>query len=129
MTTREYILKTIKNRPLIIDGAMGTQLQQRDEKIPKEAWEGNEGCNELLNATCPEVLSDIYRAYLTSGADFITTNTFGSFSWVLDEYGISHRAYELTYAGTKLAKEECEKVSTPEHPRFVLGSKIGRAHV
>ncbi|MDK9693630.1 MAG: methionine synthase [Sulfurimonas sp.] len=122
MTTKEYILKTIKTRPLIIDGAMGTQLQQRDEKIPKEAWEGNEGCNELLNATCPEVLSEIYRAYLTSGADFITTNTFGSFSWVLDEYGISHRAYELTYAGTKLAKDECEKVSTPEHPRFVLGS-------
>jgi len=97
---------------------MGTQLQQRDEKIPKEAWEGNEGCNELLNATCPEVLSEIYRAYLVSGADLITTNAFGSFSWVLDEYGIGHRAYELTYAGTKLAKDECEKVSTPEHPRY-----------
>ena len=62
MTTKEYILKTIKNRPLIIDGAMGTQLQQRDEKIPKEAWEGNEGCNELLNVTCPEVLNEIFHA-------------------------------------------------------------------
>ena len=47
MNTTQYILKTIKNRPLIIDGAMGTQLQQRDDKIPKEAWEGNEGCNKL----------------------------------------------------------------------------------
>lgn len=122
MTTKEYILNTIKNRPLIIDGAMGTQLQQRDEKIPHAAWEGNEGCNELLNVTCPEVLSEIFHAYLTAGADFITTNTFGSFSWVLDEYQIGHRAYELTKAGAELVKKECEKFSTPEHPRFVLGS-------
>jgi 5-methyltetrahydrofolate--homocysteine methyltransferase len=122
MTTKEYILKTIKSRPLIIDGAMGTQLQQRDEKIPKEAWEGNEGCNELLNVTCPEILSEIFHAYLTAGADLITTNTFGSFSWVLDEYGIGHRAYELTRAGTELVKKECMKFSTPDQPRFVLGS-------
>jgi 5-methyltetrahydrofolate--homocysteine methyltransferase len=122
MNTKEYILQTIKKRPLIIDGAMGTQLQQRDEQIPKEAWEDNEGCNELLNVTCPDVLSNIFKAYLTAGADFITTNTFGSFSWVLDEYQIGHRAYELTKAGAELVKKECDKVSTPEHPRFVLGS-------
>lgn len=122
MTTKEYILKTIKNRPLIIDGAMGTQLQQRDDKIPKEAWQGNEGCNELLNVTCPEVLSEIFHAYLTAGADLITTNTFGSFSWVLDEYGIGNRAYELTRAGAELVKKECAKFNTPKHPRFVLGS-------
>ena len=122
MTTKQQILQTIKKRPLIIDGAMGTQLQQRDDKIPKEAWENNEGCNELLNVTCPEVLSEIFSAYLTSGADFITTNTFGSFSWVLDEYQIGHRAYELTKAGTELVKKECEKFSTQEHPRYVLGS-------
>ncbi|MEO1954758.1 MAG: homocysteine S-methyltransferase family protein, partial [Campylobacterales bacterium] len=122
MNTKQYILNTIKTRPLIIDGAMGTQLQQRDDKIPKEAWEGNEGCNELLNVTCPEVLSDIFHAYLTAGADFITTNTFGSFSWVLDEYNIGNRAYELTRAGAELVKKECEKFSTQEHPRFCLGS-------
>lgn len=122
MTTKEYILNTIKTRPLIIDGAMGTQLQQRDDKIPESAWEGNEGCNELLNVTCPEVLSEIFHAYLSSGADFITTNTFGSFSWVLDEYQIGNRAYELTKAGAALVKQECEKFSTPQHPRFCLGS-------
>ncbi len=122
MNTKQYIQLTIKNRPLIIDGAMGTQLQQRDDQIPHAAWEGNEGCNELLNVTCPEILSEIYHAYLTAGADFITTNTFGSFSWVLDEYQIGHRAYELTKAGAELVKQECEKFSTPEHPRFVLGS-------
>ena len=120
--TKKYILQTIKKRPLIIDGAMGTQLQQREDKIPKEAWEGNEGCNELLNVTCPQIMQEIFHAYLTAGADLITTNTFGSFSWVLDEYGISERAYELTKAGTELVKKECEKFSTPEHPRFCLGS-------
>ena len=122
MTTKDYILDTIKKRPLIIDGAMGTQLQQREDKIPESAWEGNEGCNELLNVTCPEVLSDIFHAYLTAGADLITTNTFGSFSWVLDEYDLGSRAYELTKVGAELVKRECEKFSTPEHPRFCLGS-------
>ncbi len=122
MKTKDYILSTIKKRPLIIDGALGTQLQLRDEQIPPSAWEDNEGCNELLNVTCPEVLSEIAHAYLTAGADFITTNTFGSFSWVLDEYEIGHRAYELTRGGAELVKKECEKISTPEHPRFCLGS-------
>ncbi|MEA1892412.1 MAG: methionine synthase [Campylobacterota bacterium] len=122
MTTKDYILQTIKKRPLIIDGAMGTQLQQRHDKIPTEAWEGNEGCNELLNVTCRDVMQEIFSAYLTSGADLITTNTFGSFSWVLEDYDIQDRAYELTKAGAKIVKEECEKFSTPEHPRFCLGS-------
>ena len=122
MDTKKYILDTIKKRPLIIDGAMGTQLQQRDDKIPQEAWEGNEGCNELLNVTAPDIMREIFHAYLTAGADLITTNTFGSFSWVLDEYDIGDRAYELTRAGAALVKEECEKFSTPKHPRFCLGS-------
>jgi len=122
MNTKEYILQTIKKRPIIIDGAMGTQLQQRHDKIPKEAWEGKEGCNELLNVTAPDVMKEIFHAYLTAGADLITTNTFGSFSWVLEEYDIAHRAYELTYAGAKLVKEMCKKFSTPSQPRFCLGS-------
>jgi len=122
MNIKKYILDTIKQRPLIIDGAMGTQLQQREDKIPKEAWEGNEGCNELLNVTAPDIMKEIFHAYLTAGADFITTNTFGSFKWVLEDYNIAHRAYELTKAGVEIVKKECDKFSTPEHPRFVLGS-------
>ena len=101
---------------------MGTQLQQREDQIPKEAWEGNEGCNELLNVTAVDVMRDIFHAYLTAGADLITTNTFGSFRWVLDEYDLGDRAYELTKAGAMLVKEQCEVFSTPEHPRFCLGS-------
>ncbi|MGE4472233.1 MAG: homocysteine S-methyltransferase family protein, partial [Sulfuricurvum sp.] len=122
MSVKNTLLETISRRPLIIDGAMGTQLQERADKIPESAWEGLEGCNELLNVTCPEVMSDIFHAYLTAGADLITTNTFGAFSWVLDEYGIGHRAYELSRAGAAVCKAECEKFSSPEQPRFVLGS-------
>ncbi|MBD3809706.1 MAG: homocysteine S-methyltransferase family protein, partial [Sulfuricurvum sp.] len=122
MSVKHTLLETISRRPLIIDGAMGTQLQERANKIPHGAWEGMEGCNELLNVTAPEVMSDIFHAYLTAGADLITTNTFGAFRWVLDEYGIGHRAYELSRAGAAVCKAECEKFSTPEHPRYVLGS-------
>ncbi|WP_345972824.1 methionine synthase [Sulfurimonas diazotrophicus] len=122
MSVKNAILETIKRRPLIIDGAMGTQLQQRHDQIPEAAWEGNEGCNELLNVTAPEIMRDIFHAYLNAGADMITTNTFGAFSWVLDEYGIGHRAYELSKAGAQRVKEVCDTFSTPEHPRYVLGS-------
>jgi len=122
MSVKQQILETIKTRPLIIDGAMGTQLQAKDDQIPESAWEGNEGCNELLNVTAPDVLESIYSAYLTAGADLITTNTFGAFDWVLDEYQIGDRAYELARAGAEVVKKMCDKFTTPEHPRYVLGS-------
>jgi 5-methyltetrahydrofolate--homocysteine methyltransferase len=122
MSTKQELLEVIKNRPLIIDGAMGTQLQERDEQIPESAWEGNEGCNELLNVTAIEVMESIFNAYLTAGADLITTNTFGAFDWVLDEYNIGHRAYELARAGAEIVKRKCDEFSTAEHKRYVLGS-------
>ena len=122
MSVTQQILETITKRPLIIDGAMGTQLQAKDDQISEAAWEGNEGCNEILNVTAPEVLESIYSAYLTAGADLITTNTFGAFDWVLDEYQIGDRAYELARAGAEVVKKMCDKFSTPEHPRYVLGS-------
>lgn len=122
MSLKQQLLETIKTRPLIIDGAMGTQLQERHSQISEAAWEGMEGCNELLNVTCPEVMSSIFHAYLTAGADFITTNTFGAFRWVLEDYGIGERAYELSRAGAQVCKNECTKFSTAQHPRYVLGS-------
>ncbi len=122
MSVKKTILETIQTRPMFIDGAMGTQLQEAD--IPKEAWISDdlEGCNELLNATAPDILETIYSRYLTAGADLITTNTFGSFDWVLDEYNIPERAYELSKKGAEIVKKMCDQFSTPEHPRFVLGA-------
>ena len=122
---KNKILEIIKKRALIIDGAMGTQLQSIE--IPQSAWLDDkgvdqEGCNELLNATAPEVLEQIHDAYAASGADMIKTNTFGAMDWVLDEYDMGHRAYELSKLGAAHVKKICDKYSTPEKPRFVLGS-------
>lgn len=122
---RNRLSEIIKKRALVIDGAMGTQLQLAE--IKPEEWLGEngedlEGCNELLNATAPHVLEKIYGAYAKADADFITTNTFGSMPWVLDEYGIAERSYELSKKGVEIAKEVCKTYSTPEKPRFVLGS-------
>ena len=122
---KQQILNIIKNKALIIDGAMGTELQ--NIKIPTSAWldENNinqEGCNELLNATAPEILKQIHINYAKAGADMIKTNTFGAMPWVLDEYDMGHRSYELAKKGTLIVKEICDKFSTKEKPRFVLGS-------
>ena len=119
------ILEILKQRPLIIDGAMGTALQ--NTKIDSNYWldEKNidqEGCNELLNKTAPHILQKIHTDYLEAGADMIKTNTFGSMNWVLDEYDMGANSYELSYAGAKIVKDLCAKYSTKDKPRFVLGS-------
>ena len=120
----ETIKEVIKNRVLIIDGAMGTQLQIAD--IKKEEWiyEGKdlEGCNELLNLTAPHILEDIHNRYAIAGADLLSTNTFGSMPWVLDDYYIPETSYALSKLGAQLVKKTALKYSTPEKPIYVLGS-------
>ena len=118
------IKEIIKNKALIIDGAMGTQLQIADIKAQEWLCDGVdlEGCNELLNETAPHVLRNIHDAYAKAGSNLITTNTFGTMPWVLDEYDIGERAYELSRLGAALVKETCDKFQSDETPRFVLGS-------
>lgn len=120
----ETLKEIIKNRVLIIDGAMGTQLQIAD--IKKEEWiyesKDLEGCNELLNLTAPHILEAIHNAYATSGADLLSTNTFGSMPWVLDDYDIPETSYELSKLGAQLVKKTALKYSTLEKPIYVLGS-------
>ncbi|WP_419763652.1 MAG: methionine synthase [Arcobacter sp.] len=121
---KNKIDEIIKNKVLIIDGAMGTQLQNAD--IKAESWiyeeQDLEGCNELLNETAPEILEHIHDAYAKAGANLISTNTFGTTPWVLDEYGISSKAYELSKLGAQLVKKSCIKYETEDEPRFCLGS-------
>ena len=118
------INEIIKNKVLIIDGAMGTQLQIAN--ITQEQWFYNgvdlEGCNELLNETAPDILRFIHDEYAKNGANLLTTNTFGTMPWVLDEYDIGDKAYELSRLGAVLVKQTCEEFSTQENPKFVLGS-------
>ncbi len=115
----ESIKDIIKKRVVIIDGAMGTQIQNLS--LTKEDWGGVEGCPEILNVVQAKKIRAIHEAYLEAGADLITTNTFGALPWVLEDFEIADRAYELSYEGAKVAKEACEKFSTKEKPRFVLG--------
>jgi len=125
MTIRQQIEQIIKERYMVIDGAMGTQIQDLD--VPSSAWldergREQEGCNELLNITAPDIISRIHKRYAMAGADLIKTNTFGAMSWVLDEYDLKDYAYRLSKEGARLAKEICKEFSTPTQPRFVLGS-------
>ena len=121
---KQKIEDLIKEKVLIIDGAMGTQLQACE--IEKEFWQFEnkdlEGCNELLNLTAPHILETIYENYAISGANFISTNTFGSMPWVLDEYEIGHMSYELSKLAAISAKKICEKYHTKDEPKFVLAS-------
>ncbi len=116
---KERIERLIKERVLVIDGAMGTQIQAL--KIPEAAWEGLEGCNELLNVTLSEEIERIHNAYAMAGADILKTNTFGAIPWVLEEYGIGARTYELARAGAELVRRVCDAHSSEERPRFVAG--------
>ena len=89
-TERSVSLReALGERVVIADGAMGTMLQDADLTLAD--FEGHEGCNEVLNATRPDVVGDIHRAYLAAGADCVTTNTFGANFANLAEYGIQER--------------------------------------
>ena len=100
---------------------MGTMLQAADLSIDED-FRGLEGCNEILNVTRPDVVRGIHDAYLAAGADCVETNTFGANFGNFGEYGITHRIRELSEAGARLAREAADRWSTPERPRFVLGS-------
>ena len=88
----------------------------------EDDFAGLEGCNEILNVTRPDVVEAIHAAYLDAGADAVETNTFGANLGNLGEYGIAERTYELAEAGARIAREAADAYSTPDKPRFVLGS-------
>jgi len=118
--SRSTFRDALSRRILIADGAMGTMLQRH--QITLDDFEGHEGCNEVLNVTRPDVVRAVHDAYLEAGVDCIETNTFGANLGNLGEYDIAHRIYELSEAGARLAREAADHWSTPDHPRFVLGS-------
>src|SRR3954469_9512668 len=113
-------MDVLADRILIADGAMGTMLQAAD--LTLDDFDGLEGCNEILNVTRPDVVRGVHDAYFAAGADCVETNTFGANLANLGEYDAEHRIYELSEAGARLAREAADAASTPEQPRFVLGS-------
>jgi 5-methyltetrahydrofolate--homocysteine methyltransferase len=92
-------------RILVLDGAMGTMLQAADLTAGDFGGPALEGCNEHLNLTRPDVVRGVHRAYLEAGADCISTNTFGCAPYVLGEYGLADRAFEICRVAARLARE------------------------
>ena len=124
----------LERRILIIDGAMGTMVQRH--KFDEAAYRGErfadfavpgidlhlKGNNELLSLTQPEVIREIHEQYLAAGADLIETNTFGATRIAQADYRMEHLAYEMNLESARIAKAACEKYSTPDQPRFVVGA-------
>jgi 5-methyltetrahydrofolate--homocysteine methyltransferase len=112
----------LKKRILVMDGAMGTMIQEANLTAEDFGGEEYEGCNENLVLTAPSVIANIHREYLEAGADIIETNTFGATSLVLDEYDLGFKAYEINKIAAFLAVKEAYKLTTDEWPRYVAGS-------
>lgn len=125
-----------KQRILILDGAMGTMIQEygltendfwteqllSEMPFVKKASMQMKGNNDMLNITRPDVVSDIHRRYLEAGADLITTNTFSAQRISQADYHVGHLAHEMALAGARLARKAADEYSSKEWPRFVCGS-------
>jgi 5-methyltetrahydrofolate--homocysteine methyltransferase len=116
----DSLLDLLADRVLLADGAMGTMLQAADLSL--DDFDGHEGCNDILNLTRPDVVAGVHDAYLAAGSDCIETNTFNSNLGGLGEYGIRDRIHELSEAGARIARAAADRWSTPDGPRFVIGS-------
>ncbi len=99
---------------------MGTTLQQAS--LSPEDFQGLDGCNEILVASRPDVIESVHAGFFAAGCDVAETNTFGANGVVLGEYGIPERTEELNTVAARLARNVADQFSTPDRPRYVLGS-------
>jgi len=120
---QQRLRELLNERILVIDGAMGTQIQDRALTATDFGGEEFEGCNEYLNLTRPDVIRAIHEDYLKAGADIVETNSFGSTALVLAEYPpLDKQAYAITRRAAELARSAADALSTSEWPRFVAGA-------
>ncbi|MFT6782483.1 MAG: 5-methyltetrahydrofolate--homocysteine methyltransferase, partial [Saprospiraceae bacterium] len=121
----------VKDKILILDGAMGTMIQRY--KLSEEDYRGNrfkdfhldvKGNNDLLSITQPHIIEEIHKEYLEAGSDIIETNTFSSNAVSMDDYEMGHLVYELNVASAKIAKNAATYYTDldPSKPRFVAGA-------
>ncbi len=127
----EKLKAILKERILVLDGAMGTMIQRH--RLHEEDFRGErfkdhnsdlKGDNDLLSITQPKIIKEIHNAYLLAGADIIETNTFNSTSIAQSDYKLEHLVYELNFSAAKLAREAAEEFTkkNPNKPRFVAGA-------
>jgi 5-methyltetrahydrofolate--homocysteine methyltransferase len=128
-TRAQQLPALLARRIVILDGAMGTMIQrfklgeaqyrgERFKDFPKDV----KGNNELLSLTRPDIIRDIHESYLAAGADLIETNTFGATTVAQADYDMAHLAREMNLESARLARQACDKFSTPDKPRFVVGA-------
>ena len=127
----ELLDRAVKERILILDGAMGTMIQRH--KLDEEGYRGErfkdfdrdlKGNNDLLVLTQPEIIRDIHSGYLEAGADIIGTNTFNAQAISQADYGLEDISHEMNVAAAKLAREAADdwEARTPDRPRYVAGA-------
>ncbi|MFM2074185.1 MAG: Methionine synthase [Pseudomonadota bacterium] len=128
-TRAQALPEILRQRIAILDGAMGTMIQRF--KLSEAQYRGErfadwpsdvKGNNELLSLTRPDVIRDIHEGYLAAGADLIETNTFGATTIAQEDYGMADLAYEMNLASARIARDACDRYSTPDKPRFVAGA-------
>lgn len=130
MNSQHYLNEQLQKRIMILDGGMGSMIQSY--KLEESDYRGErfrdfvcdlKGNNDLLCITQPQIITDIHRAYLEAGADFIETNSFNSTSISLADYNMSDLAYEFNLAAARVARQAADAVTllTPDRPRFVIG--------
>ncbi|MBF9141463.1 methionine synthase [Hymenobacter properus] len=119
----------LRQRLLILDGAMGTMIQRHP--LTEEDFRGTRfadhdrplrGNNDLLSLTRPDIIKGIHAEYFAAGADMVETNTFSGTTIAQADYGLEHVVYELNYESARLAREAADEYSTPDKPRFVAGA-------
>jgi len=127
----QTISKLLKTRILVLDGAMGTMIQQyqlKEEDFRGERFRNHpsdlKGCNDLLSLTQPQVIREIHEKYLAAGSDIIETNTFNATSISMADYKMEPVVYEMNKASAQLARQAADKFTAinPDKPRFVAGS-------
>ncbi len=118
----EPFLDALAQRVLVFDGAFGTGIQARDLHADDFGGPELEGCNENLVVTRPDVIADLHASFFEVGVDAVETVTFGAFPIVLAEYGIAEQTRTLNLAAARIAREVANGYSTPDHPRYVIGS-------
>ena len=113
-------LQTVKERVVVYDGAMGTNIQARNPTLD-DYW-GKENCSEVLVLSRPDMIRDIHADFFRVGCDIVETNTFGGSRIVLTEFELPDRVHEINVKAAQLAREVAQQFSTKERPRFVAGS-------
>ena len=122
------LLDQLQHRILLLDGAMGTMIQQYNlDESDYRATQFNQhptnvkGNNDLLSLTQPDIITEIHRQYLAAGADIIETNTFNATRISMADYAMELQVYNINHESAKLAKAAAERFSTKDRPRFVAG--------